>query len=203
MKKTLGVLVVAGLAASASAQVWNEVGDAGDLLSNFQACIGVGPLTSISGNNGASDIDLYQIAIKDEANFRASLVGGATFDSQLFLFDATGKGVAMNDDEVGSTSLQSTITSQFVTANGVYFLAVARYDRDPLAAGSAIWNDSPFRSERAPDGPGAAGTLSSWDGATSAGGTYRVTLSGASFVPAPGALALMGLGGLAVGRRRR
>ena len=34
-------------------------------------------------------------------------------------------------------------------------------------------------------------------------GTYNITLTGASLVPAPGALGLLSIGGLMVARRRR
>ena len=45
------------------------------------------------------------------------------------------------------------------------------------------------------NGYGAAGTSGTWTG--------TVTLHGVSAVPAPGAMALLGLGGLVAGRRRR
>lgn len=45
------------------------------------------------------------------------------------------------------------------------------------------------------NGYGASGTSGTWTGS--------ITLHGVTLVPAPGALALVGLGGLVVGRRRR
>lgn len=202
--KTVKMLAVAAglaMAATANAQVWNEVGDAGDLLPG-QGVIGAGPLAQINGSHGQDDVDLYRIVISDPANFSATTVGGATFDTQLFLFRADGRGVTFNDDS--GTTVQSRITGQFVPGAGVYFLAISRWDRDALDAGAqAIWLDTPFGTERAPDGPGAANPLASWGGTTLAGGAYSIFLTGASYVPAPGAMALLGLAGLAAGRRRR
>ena len=142
------------------------------------------PLTSISGNFESARATIHQIQICDEAAFTASVVGGTTVDTQMFLFNADGTGVAMNDDVVGGTVLQSALSSTFVSANGTYYLAIVQWDRDPvsdLCADTAMWIDTPFRSERAPDGPGAAGTLVGWSGVptTPSTGAYVITLTGA------------------------
>lgn len=205
--KNIGIVGLTGLlalTAGALGQNWTEVGDAGDLPGTAQVVTGSGPLTSITTFLGTNDADVYRICINDEANFSATTVGGTTIDTQLFLFHADGRGVAMNDDAVGGTELQSRITSQFVTANGEYLLAIVRYDRDPRSAGGSMWNDTPFRSERAPDGPGAAGLLSGWEGSTTANTpAVMCFLTGACFIPTPASAALLGLAGLAGLRRRR
>lgn len=205
MRKFVLLVAGLGLAASASAQVWNEAvdggGDAGELPATAQVVTGTGPLTAILGSWLINDTDMYQILICDEANFSATTVGGTTADTQLWLFDANGAGVAFNDDSGG---LQSTITSLFVNSNGLYYLAITKYNRDAVnAANQLIWNNSPFGTERAPDGPGAGNpVVANWTGTTSAGGDYRITLTGACFVPEPTSALLLGLGALALIRRR-
>lgn len=204
MKKILALVAVAGLASAAQAQVWNELGDAGESLATANVTSGVGLLTQIIGTFDTNDTDMYQIYIANPAVFLATTTGGTTDDTQLFLFDINGFGVAHNDDNP-SGGLQSRLTGLFVPAPGLYYLAVSKYNRDPYSAGGLIWANSPFSTERAPDGPGAADALSTWSGTTSASSaSYSIFLEGAEFaIPAPGAVALLGLGGLLVGRRRR
>ncbi len=204
MSRMIGLAAGLALSTTAMAQVWNEVGDAGQLPGTAQAVVGVGALTTINGTNDGADADMYQIMIKDFTNFRATTVGGTSFDTQLFLFNSAGLGVTFNDDS--AASLQSTLTSAFLSGNGVYYLAVSRYDLDAVDAGSQeIWLDTPFGTERAPDGPGAANAVAGWSALfpPAAGGPYSITLNGASYVPAPGTLALLGMGGLLASRRRR
>ncbi len=142
------------------------------------------PLTTISGNFEPARATIHQIQICNEAAFSASVVGSTTVDTQMFLFNADGTGVAMNDDVVGGTGAQSALSSNFVTANGTYYLAIVQYDRDPVSSicnDAAMWLDTPFRSERAPDGPGATGTLAGWISTpvTPSSGPYIITLTGA------------------------
>jgi|GEM_PF-1333985 len=187
-----GVCVVGAvglLASTAGAQTWAEMGDAGTTLAAGNITTGSGALTQITGAIGAAgaDVDIYRIRILNLATFRASTVGGASADTQVFLFDSTGRGVTMNDDAVGTAFSQSTITGQFVPVAGTYYLAVSQFDLDPVAGGNEIWADQPYIAERIPDGPGAAGTLSGWTGgATVAQGfAYTVTLAGAAFAVDP------------------
>ena len=189
----------------ASASTWTEVGDAPALLSGQQTN-GTGVLDLITGNfTGGADVDLYEIKVVDYTIFQASTVGLTIADTKLFLFDASGNGVTFDDD--AGTSPQSTLTSQFLTANGTYYLAVTRYNviaaKTGPAPGSYIWNGNPYNVERAPDGPGAPGPLAQWFGASFAPDTaYGVDLKGVQYaVPEPATLALLGLV-LVVSRRR-
>lgn len=68
---------------------------------------------------------MYAIYLTDPANFNASTVGGANWDTQLWLFDADGKGVVADDDTGG---LQSTITNAngWIQGPGLYYFAISK-----------------------------------------------------------------------------
>lgn len=163
---------------------WLEVDDAGELVSTAQRCEGFGSLTRIVGRILGPETDVYAIQVCDPANFSASTVGRATFDTQLFLFRQDGIGVAMNDDDPLGLSLQSRLSGQFVMAPGEYLLAIAQFNRKPRNVfGASLWLDQPTRVERAPDGPAAGSAFARWQMPVSgAGGTYEIDLTGACFV---------------------
>src|SRR5262245_14391125 len=168
--------------------VWDETinggGDAGDLPAGAQVTTGVGPLPSISGLVAVGgDADMYLISIFDPAAFSATTVNCATGgDTQLFIFDTAGVGITHDDDDpTGVGAFRSRIGGTIVAAAGDYYLAISRYDTDPLdPAGSAIWLDMPYGVERAPDGPGAPGPIAGWAG-FSGTGAYRIDLTGACY----------------------
>lgn len=206
MSKIFGLAMVCAAAGMAQAQVWNEIPDAPDAAPfTAQETSGSGPLLQIIGGPGSGvvsdSVDAYCIYISDPAHFSATTVGGTGMDSQLWLFREDGTGIAFNDDSVG---FQSTLTNAFVTAPGEYIIAVSPYDVDALdAAGGELWSDTPFGVERAPDGPGAGNAVFGWSSGPELS-NYTIFLTGATYcVPAPGAAALLGLGGLMAGRRRR
>ena len=208
MRKFIGVSAVLACGGVAFGQIWQEVGDAPALIPG-QAVVGRPNMqvANITGSFlGADDVDLYQIFIDRPGNLNISTVDRTTADTQLFLFDINGNGVTHNDDNVmPGIGLQSRITGQFVTSPGIYYLAITQFNNDPRnPAGDLIWNNTPFRSERRPDGPGAPGPLDSWTTSGIGGAfSYTIELSGVLFIPAPGAMALLWLGGLFAMRRRR
>jgi hypothetical protein len=171
---------------------WDETanggGDAGDLpgtaqiVSRPDATPCQTAVTRITGNRAnTTDPDMYVICITDPANFSATTVGGAGFDTQLFLFRCDGTGVVHNDD---CGSLQSCIDNSTgcIPEAGVYLLAITGYNQDPVDSnGNLIWNNSPFGEIRCPDGPGAANPIAGWTGSGGAG-TYVIQLQGAYFV---------------------
>jgi hypothetical protein len=166
------------------ASTWTEQGDAGDLPGTAQACTGDGPLTQIVGSLGTGDVDVYQIHVCDPANFSATTVGGAYFDTRLYLFDSAGNGVSFNDEEPGDTS-QSVLSSAFVASEGVYYLAISAGGKFPVdRLNHNIWQDEPAVAERQPDGEAAGNPLAGWSGWPQ-GGDYRISLTGACKVGRP------------------
>ena len=185
MRLLLVVTAVIALAAAPSiAQVWNEVGDAGDLPAIAQVPAGGGPLLTINGTLlTGGDADMYCINIPAGAAFSATTVGGAVFDTQLWLFDPAGLGITFDDDDPGGTGVQSTITGVFVPGPGNYYVTVSQYDWDAVDPGGLdMWNDTPYNVERMPDGPGAAGPVTSWAaGNATNNGSYSIVLAGAMY----------------------
>jgi len=160
---------------------WDETGDASEAIDEAQVPVGTGPLNNIRGTINGNEADIYKIQICDASSFSATTVGNTTMDTQLWLFNDAGKGVALSDDSQGF--LQSTLTSAFVGSTGTYYLAISPYNRDPVdSEGNLLWENMPFDLERAPDGPGAPNRVSSWASTNEPlGSTYRITLTGACF----------------------
>jgi hypothetical protein len=169
------------------ASTWIEgsgnIGDAGSAIPGQNTIGNSGSLTSIQGRFEFDDVDVYKIRITNPATFRATTVGLAgTLDTQLFLFDETGKGVTHNDDDPVTNSIQSSLTSQFVTTPGVYYLAITQYNRDAKSeTDNFLWLNFPFNVERAPDGPGAAEVMTNWSVEALIDGSYEIQLVGADF----------------------
>jgi hypothetical protein len=157
-----------------------EQGDAGDLPETSQSTPS-GALSVIDGVLDADDVDMYAIYLSNPAAFTATTVGGASFDTQLWLFGPDGKGVAFNDDSSGTLSTIDN-SSGCLTGRpaGVYYLAISRYNRDALGCqNQLIWNNTPFSTVRCPDGPDQLYRVNGWLGTTSAGGVYTISLTNA------------------------
>ncbi len=166
----------------ATGQTVTEIGNAGQTLATAQNATGIGGgfITSIIGAIAdANDVDLYQIFLGGGQTFSASTVGGASFDTQLFLFDAEGRGVYANDDASGTLQSILPAGSAFTPTNpGIYFLGVSSYNNDPQSIGGAIFSGG--ASEIAvPTGPGGEDPLIGWNSAsTGSFGAYTITLTG-------------------------
>ena len=214
---TVGALLAAP---AAHAQVWAEIdsggtngmNDAGGTLPTANVTSGVGALTTITGtlvNTG--DADLFRIRVTDAASFLVTVPGGGAGDTNLSLFDSGGVALAFNNnDPMGGTG--SRLTNMFLPGAGDYYLAISRNDSFGGFLGipfdeffAPIFPDTPNNAEV---GPITAGTLlNDWP---ATGGfqlfnyNYTITLTGVEYaVPAPAAMSLIGLGGLAALRRRR
>ncbi len=219
----IGLAALALAALPAHGLVWYEM-DAGELLSSAETPVGTGDLSTIYGSLGyPDDVDVYYVNIYDVALFMASTDNPYTYgplwysnDTTLYLFDAGGRGVVFNED-VGDYTLGnqlSTITGALVPAPGNYYLALSRYNRDPVdSIDQLIWDvEDPlyYTGEWAPNGPGAANPLADWMGPVwyEWGFDYQLDLGGVRAVPEPGvvtllAVSLAGLGTLAHFRKRR
>lgn len=186
MKNVLGVAAILAICGTASAQVWTEIIDA-PAFPGMQPTVGVGPLTTILGlgefdpASGVIDADVYCVFLTGGA-WSASTRGGAGWDTMLALWDSTGTLVAFNDD---NPFPESHIDSAGNSGNG------SGLPGTPLPAGFYSLGITAF-PDFAFGGPASGLT------------PYRIEMTGMEYcIPTPGALALLGLGGLIVGRRRR
>ncbi len=137
-----------------------ESGDAGQTLANAQVIpAGSAVLNSINGAiSSNSDVDLYQINITDGAEFSATTVGGANFDTILFLFNSSGSLVDVNDDSSGTVQSTLPASSNTPINPGTYFLGISSFANFPSP-------DSP------PTGEGGSS------------GDYTISLNGVSAAP--------------------
>jgi hypothetical protein len=204
----------------AATPIFAEEGDAGQLPGTAQDTVSFEQLQGISGTIGnnptlpaANDVDLFAIIITNPAAFSATTVGtgGTLADTQLFLFDADGRGVIANDDASAAIS-RSTIPAVGAgrparlgpTTPGLYYLGIAAFDRDPVSSTGLIFPSFPLTTVFGPTGPGGADPVSDYAGAGTGTGTYLIALTGAApiiVVPEPTSLTLLSVGALgALGR---
>ena len=181
----VALALLAALAATrrAQAQNWNESGDAGQLPATAQVTTGTGALTSINGRLGtASDVDMYCIRIPNPAGALIRLQCVVITGPDLWVFDATGKGVGANSWCVVG---DKRVTSALITTAGTYYVAVSFDGVYPVSGANAIWNPANV-PERAPDGPGAAGTVTGWTGTGNVQplNPYQILLSAANYCDA-------------------
>ncbi|MDP1663071.1 MAG: GC-type dockerin domain-anchored protein [Phycisphaerales bacterium] len=197
---TVPFTVTDNLARSSSGSINFTADTAGDLPAMAAVLPGSGDLSSITGVLGANDVDMYKINICDMANFSATTQNTApTIDTQLFLFNADGTGVVMNDDNpAGTGGLWSRIdnTTGFIVANGTYYLAISRYDMDPTSGGLEIWADTPFGAQRQPDGANSSGIVDAWNGANANTNGYLIELTGTCYPSSGPICGLADVGGV-------
>lgn len=183
----MSVLSLAVAVPVAGAVPWTEVGDAGSLRATAQAIVGEGSLSSISGSiSDPNDEDMYKICLRGGRRFSASTEGGATFDTQLFLFNRRGRGVYANDDIGGEPYvLQSALPADHPLTPrraGLYYLAISAFDNDPVnATGQMLFPDEPFDAVHGPTGPSGR-RVRGWDDGGEDSGSYTITLTGAKFL---------------------
>jgi len=178
------LLALVTFAPLAHAQIWAESGDAGPLPATAQSTVGAGPLLEIDGNLAApDDVDMYCIQVTDVAGFFAHLGCVVQTGPNLWLFDASGKGVAMSSLCQGGTK---AITGALLPGTGLYYLAVAYDAVYPQSGPNAIWLNS-YAAQHAPDGPGAATPVTAWAGTSTPQplNPYQVRLFGTAFCDAP------------------
>lgn len=218
------LVLLLGSAASAQSRppvgaIWDELPDAGELLHTGQSPLGSGMLRQVRGELRGAALefdpdwaDAFRISITSPVDFLVSTVGGAAFDTQLFLFDAAGLAVATNDD-VSPDIRQSAIGAVgpgrgTLVPSGDYLLIVAAAGYVPVSAGGdRIWVAG-LGPATAPNGPAWDLPLGGWtafDRGSMQAGHYTIEVRGAeiSTLPAPSALVLGALGLVATSRRCR
>jgi hypothetical protein len=172
------MVFVFAVAGAASAVTLTESGDAGSLPADAQTTTGAVDLIT-GAISSAGDEDIYKICLTGGKTFSATTEGSALPDPQLFLFDATGRGVYANDD---FGSLQSTLPAGDAltpSAGGVYYLAISSWPNLPVSEGGGIFAGRPsFDPVLEPTGPGGGSPVSDWTDEAFTTGTYRITLTG-------------------------
>jgi hypothetical protein len=200
--------------------------DAGSFLTTAQTTAGSGTLSFLEGRlttggallDDAPDfVDMYRIAVSTPGSFSVT-VNSSPFSVALYLFRIVdGQAVGMLGSQTGFLSSSSTDGSEIeVTEPGIYALAVTYLGNVPTSDGAGIFDFG--------DGPGAmqgpTSSIGDTIGASNGGphdgwtgeppeelGEYILSFQGASLVPGvgplSGALAMLGIGAIATGRRRR
>jgi len=161
----LSMLAVPITFAPAQAQIWIEAPDAGSLVPTAQVTAGNGWLSQIQGAlDSPTDVDVYCVRLTATPAAFTALIGLDCVLVQgpnVWLFDAAGNGIGSNDTCSGGSKM--IVAPNVSLVPGDYHVAVSHYDLDPQSASGAIWQPGP-PFWRAPDGPGAAGTLTGWAG---------------------------------------
>jgi hypothetical protein len=179
----LAILSLLALAPVATAA--DEDGDAGDLPATAQDLTGAGVDTINGSVAEAADIDMYRVCVGGGGSFSVSSVGGTSVDTQLFLFDSSGRGVYANDDQMEGVVQSLLPAGHALTpqAQGEYYLAVGAYNLDPLGADEPIFD--PGAGVVGPTGSGGGEPVSGWGGRADGSGPYTLTLTGAQCAPPP------------------
>lgn len=212
MKPILGSFVCSAAAAlllaanSASAQIYTEVGDAGQTTGTAQASAISQNGTIFGSLSSINDADVFRLTITNTATIMFSTVNALTgasggaggLDTQLFLFTSTGLPVVGNDDANGFT-LQSTLpagNSYFASLSaGTYYIAISLSGNDPVNSVNQLlfMASADPTSLRGPASGVNPQTLNGFDSAASNGpfGSYQIDVG---VVPEPSTWALCGLG---------
>ena len=183
---------------SGLAQSVPEIDDAGQVPATAQPATGVSVQTISGELTDDWDIDLFRITIDDHENFSATTTPGpgTVVDSRLYLFDANGYPVYMNDDDpndpVSNLSLLAAGHPFGPQTDGDYILGISTYFAIPLGSDNEKLFTEPDDST-SPDytvmnGPASSMMLTAWDisNIQTPGGTYTITVSGVN-----GALAVL------------
>lgn len=203
MKIALCTLALIAAAGTANAAIFNEVEGNNTMatanpLGTYGSGEGIlidGVLTggTAQGQTGApgtaGDVDWFSFTVTGNAQMVASIFalvnsnpGATSPDSQLVVTDAAGNILAYNDDD--NVGLMSSIDT--LTLNpGTYFIGVTGFN--DMAGGTVLPDGFEGTSQ-------VSGHGENW--------SYKLII-GLNVVPTPSAAALMGLGALVAGRRRR
>lgn len=150
----------------ATAQTWNESGDAGSLVGTAQVTTGSGAIATINGILAAhDDVDVFCLQLTATPPAGLPLVAlnpcAMMADPSVYLFDANGIGLDANMTCAGG--MKQVVAPNVSLAPGLYYAAVAHYDWLPQSTGGDIWQTS-FTGPLLPNGPGAGSPLIAWAG---------------------------------------
>lgn len=155
---------------------WEEQQDAGDLPETAQS-LPARAIPAIRGRLEEADVDMFALYIADPSEFSATTILGAAFDTQLWLFDAEGRGIAYSDDF--DNSFQSTLTGNCVPDPGVYYLAISRYPRYPVGCQERFLWFLEAQLSCQPNGVDASSRIVAWRERTPRSSEYLIFLTGA------------------------
>lgn len=214
--------VFVALGASAvQAQVFNESTDVGNMPGTAQVVTTTTNNLTINGSFfNVLDTDMYRITIGSAANFSATVTSsgdGIEDDTLLFLFQLNGQGIAFNDDISSNNFLSALPVGNALyssLAAGDYLLAIAPYDihaRINTGTGTSfanyVFEPSGLSNATQVRGPRTSEVIAGWDtdpslqfGTT---GTYQIQITGLQAVPEPTTMVALGVGALALMRRRK
>ena len=185
---TAGLLILATASPSGAEVIVTENGDAGSVPATAQVI--PGEVATITGTLATLDQeDLYRVCLAPGQMFSATTAGSEIADTQLFLFDATGRGVVVNDDD--AAGLQSTLPAGFEltpTNGGIYYLGVSSFDADPLSTAGPIFEGEEIINDVRyfiPQPPGGDLPVSEWSFMGTYEGGYQVQLTGVTSGCAP------------------
>lgn len=155
-------------AAPALAQVWNEAGDAGDLIATAQTTIGSGGLTQINGTlSSPTDVDIYCFqagpAIRVFGHPILGLQCSVNAGPDLYVFDSNGVGLTTNETCSMGEKLLTTATLGIPSNPAQFYVAVAYSGMNPVTSVGSIWQTG-VPGERMPDGTDPTGVLAGWSG---------------------------------------
>jgi hypothetical protein len=184
----LAFVVIPSILLAIVSSVHVEVNDAGDAgIANAQLTSLNSPSDSITGSVGTADADLFSFCVTDPSTFSATTDGtpGGLADTQLFVFNSLGQGIAFNDDiDTNNGVFRSRISSDTFIANGgvagVNYIAIAAFGPDPVDSSDVFIFPDDFEGEHGPVDPNAV--LSGFAGNSEAGGTYTIALTGVGAV---------------------
>lgn len=219
MLKLALIAVLSLTAAFADTVIANGVGP---LPGSAQDLTADNNLTTITGAlNDPYGVSVFAIDILNYSAFSATLVPASAYgipDTELFLFDSTGRGVYGNDDISGADTLSCLPSADAgnpcpygrsgagPTSDGTYYLAITRSANGPLSTSGEIFSLA-IGAANGPDlNGGGADPVIGWDGGVFTSPdfdlvNYSIELNGTS--PEPASWTLIAFAGLALVLQRR
>ena len=189
--RTAATIAALTLAAGAQAQsLFFEV-ESNDTTATAQFITTFTPFggaVAIDGTKGVGDVDWYQFNFAANSTLLISTIGSSTVplpDTQLQLVAADGVTIIEFDDDDGPGLLSSLNVTGL--AAGTYYIGVSSFADVTSTSGSTTLFD---------------GIDEQTGLATAAVFDYKLSVA-VNLVPAPSAMAMLGLGGLVATRRRR